>query len=166
MEIYTYLLTYLLTYSTVQSISWEANRFAASQEIPRISRNLKVHYRTHKRPPPVSILIEIDPVHNTTTQFLKIHLNNILLFKPETPKRSLSLKFLHQNPVYSSPLPHMGYIPSPHRGELKPKYCDIIAFYRCSKLWFINPLTPNVNCIGRTAPLTSKVAFYIFIQQI
>jgi len=25
---------------------------------------------------------------------------------------------------------------------------------------------PNVNYIGRTAPLTSKVAFYIFIQQI
>jgi len=28
-----------------------------------------------------------------------------------------------------------------------------------------NLLTPNVNYIGRTAPLTSKVAFYIFIQQ-
>jgi len=33
----------------VQSPSWEANWFAASQEIPRISRNPKVHYRTHKR---------------------------------------------------------------------------------------------------------------------
>jgi len=30
----------------------------------------------------------------------------------------------------------------------------------------INLLTPNVNYGGRTAPLTSKVAFYIFIQQI
>jgi len=30
----------------------------------------------------------------------------------------------------------------------------------------LNPLTPNDNCSGRTAPLTSKVAFYIFIQQI
>jgi len=29
------------------------NIFAASQEIPRISRNPKVHHRTHKRPPPV-----------------------------------------------------------------------------------------------------------------
>ena len=35
----------------VQSPSWEANWLAASQEIPRISRNPKVHYRTHKRPP-------------------------------------------------------------------------------------------------------------------
>ena len=42
---------YLLTYSMVQSPSWEANWFAASQEIPRISRNPKVHHRTHKHPP-------------------------------------------------------------------------------------------------------------------
>ena len=34
----TYLLTYLITYSMVQS-PWEANWFAANQEIPRISRN-------------------------------------------------------------------------------------------------------------------------------
>ena len=31
---------------------------------------------------------------------------------------------------------------------------------------YINPLTPNDPYKGRTAPLTSKVAFYIFIQQI
>ena len=30
----------------------------------------------------------------------------------------------------------------------------------------INLLTPNVNYSSLTAPLTSKVAFYIFIQQI
>ena len=29
-----------------------------------------------------------------------------------------------------------------------------------------NLLTPNVNYSGRTAPLTSKVSFYIFIQQV
>ena len=33
-------------------------------------------------------------------------------------------------------------------------------------LRYLNLLTPNVNYSGRTAPLTSKVAFYIFIQQI
>ena len=37
-----YLLTYLLTYSSEQSASWEANRFEASQEIPRIVCNPKV----------------------------------------------------------------------------------------------------------------------------
>jgi len=30
----------------------------------------------------------------------------------------------------------------------------------------INLLTPNVNYSGRTALLTSKVSFYIFVQQI
>ena len=55
--------TYLLTYSMVQSPSWEANWFAASQEIPHISKNPKVHYRTHKRPPPVPILGQPNPVH-------------------------------------------------------------------------------------------------------
>ena len=34
------------------------------------------------------------------------------------------------------------------------------------KVDLFNLLTPNVNYSGRTAPLTSKVAFYIFIQQI
>ena len=37
----------------------------------------------------------------------------------------------------------------------------------CRKLMDdFNPLTPNDPYRGRTAPLTSKVAFYIFIQQI
>ena len=52
----------------VQSPSWEATRFAASQEIPCISRNPNVHYRTHKRPPPVSILGQPNPLHIPTSR--------------------------------------------------------------------------------------------------
>jgi len=35
-----------------------------------------------------------------------------------------------------------------------------------ASLVYVNPLTPNDPHRGRTAPLTSKVTFYIFIQQI
>jgi len=71
-DLRTDLLSYLLTYFMEQSSSWEANRFSASKEIPRILWNPKVHYRTHKCPPPVPILSHIDPFHTVASHFLKI----------------------------------------------------------------------------------------------
>ena len=88
------ILTYLLTYSMVQSPSWEANWLEASQEIPRISRNPKVHYRTHKRPPPVSILGQPNPVHIPTSHILEIHPNIIHPSKPRSPQWSPSMPII------------------------------------------------------------------------
>ena len=83
---------FILTYSMVQSPSWESNWFAASQEISHISRNPKVHYRTHKRPPPVSILGQPNPVHIPTFHHLEIR-PNIHPSTPRSPQWSLSLRF-------------------------------------------------------------------------
>ena len=90
----------------VQSPSSETNWFATSQEIPRISRNPKVHYRTRKRPPPVPILDQPNPVHIPTSHLLEIHLNIIHPPTPWSPQWSPSLWFPHQDPVHplSSPI--------------------------------------------------------------
>ena len=46
-------------------------------------------------------------------------------------------------------------------------YVNILMYYITFYIFhFINPLTPNDPYRRRTAPLTSKVAFYIFIHQI
>ena len=108
-----YLLAYLLTCSMVHSPSWEANRFAASQEIPRISRNPKVHYRTHKRPLTVTILGQPNPVHIPTSHLLEIHPNIIHPSTPRSPQWSLSLRFPHQDPILLSLLTHTCHMPSP-----------------------------------------------------
>jgi len=46
-----------------QSPSWEARQFSASQEIPRILWNPKVHYRIQNSLQSVSILSQINPIH-------------------------------------------------------------------------------------------------------
>ena len=98
----------------VQSPSWEANWFAASQEIPCISRNPKVHYRTYKRPPPVCILGQLNPVHIPTSHLLEIHRNIIHPSTPRSPQWSPSLRFPHQDPIHHPPLlTHTRHMPSP-----------------------------------------------------
>ena len=87
--------TYLLTpWSRV--LLDKLTGFAANHEIPRILWNPKVHYLTHKRPPPVPILSQLHPVPQTPSHVLKIHLNIILtstLRQKQTNK--FDVLFLH-----------------------------------------------------------------------
>ena len=45
-------------------------------------------------------------------------------------------------------------------------FCFLLSLEDVAFVVMVNLLTPNVNCSGRTAPLISKVSFYISIQQI
>ena len=147
----------------------EANWFAASQEIPRILWNTKVHYRTHKRPPPVPILGQPNPVQIPTSHLLEIHPNIIRPSTPRSPQWSLSLRFPHQGPIRPPLLTHTRHMPSPshfsrfyhpHNIGFKVTYC---RFIRCSfylrTIW--NVIT---SCQGELQVILFYLTPLIFLQ--
>ena len=166
-------LLYLLTYSMVQSPSWEANRFAASQEIPHISRNPKVHYRTHKRPPPVSILGQPNPVHIPTSHLLEINPNIIHPSTPRSPQLSPSRRFPQQDTIHPPLLTHTHprYIRLPtqtrnmqyllrfncNSGYTNILQCCVMLALYCAPVFFISSMMQmhpgfasiNTHLIGR-----------------
>jgi len=95
-----------------QILSWEANRFTTSQEIPRILWNPKVHYRIHKCPPPVPTLSQLDPVRTPTSYFLTIQLNIILPPSLGLPVGLFPSCFLTKT-FKSLSSPHTRYMPRP-----------------------------------------------------
>jgi CRISPR/Cas system-associated protein endoribonuclease Cas2 len=101
---------YLLIYSMQHSPSWEANWFAASQEIPWILWNPKVYYHIHKFP---AICLYPEPAQSSpypTSYLLKSHLNIILPSMPGSPQWSLSLSFPHLPPSANpSSVPHQSH---------------------------------------------------------
>ena len=131
--------TYLLAYSMVQSPSWEANWFAASREIPRISRNPKVHYRTHKRPPLVSILGQPNPVQIPTFHLLEILPNIIHPSTLRSPQSFLPSGF--PSKILYTPSPH------PYAPHAQP-----ISFF-----WI---LSPAQYWVRSTNHLANDVCFF------
>ena len=107
------LLTYLLTYSMEQSPSWEANFFSASQEIPRILWDPKVHYLVCTNTPPIPILSQINQVrvpHPTSWRYILILSFHLCLGLPSGLLPSgFSTKTLYA-PLLS---PHTYYMPHP-----------------------------------------------------
>jgi hypothetical protein len=57
--------------------TWKTATCAATQEVPNILWNPKVHYRVHKSCPQVPIVSQIKQVHTTPSYLSKIHFNII-----------------------------------------------------------------------------------------
>jgi len=97
-----------ITNSMQHSPLWDANRSSASQEIPHIVWNPKVHYRIHKCP--VLSHISPAPALPPLSHFLKIHFNIIF---SSSPMSSTVPQVFHQNTVCPFHLPHTCYMPRP-----------------------------------------------------
>ena len=76
------------------------------KKFPAFLWNPKVQYRTHKRPPPVPILGQPNPIHIPTSHLLKIHPNIIYPSTPRSPQWSLSVRFPRQDPIRPPLLTH------------------------------------------------------------
>ena len=147
----------------VQSPPWAANWFAASQEISRISRNPKVHYRTHKRPPPVPILGQPNPVHIPTSHLLEIHPNIIQPFTPRSPSGLFPSSFPTKTLYTPSPYPYMPHAqPISFFSILSPAQYWVGSTNHLAPCYAISSISPLPHYgISSIPPLPNYTIFFI-----
>jgi hypothetical protein len=122
-------LTDWLNNCMVLSSSWEANSYSSCQEIARVLWNPTVHYRVHKSPPLVPVLKQMYPVRRFYVP--KIHSNIILPSTRRSWQWSLPFRFIGQNFVCTSHLPHACWS---MRKQLKNNAINC-QFVLCGNYW-------------------------------
>ena len=133
------------SYSMEQSHSWEANRFSASQKIPHILWNPKVHYRIYKCPATCPCLELTGSVHARSSSLCFI-----------------TCYFLRRGVVSTSPTPQAGGSPLVGCPRLFIQY---IRSY--PPLWrpLLHPKPEDAWCRGDRDPLITEVCSYSFIKR-
>ena len=104
--VFTYLLTYLLT-PWCRVLLEKLTGLQLVKKFPAFHGTRRFITATQKRPPPVSILGQSNPVHIPTSHHLAIHPNIIHPSMPRSPQWFPSLRFPPARP-------YTQYNPSPH----------------------------------------------------
>jgi len=114
----------------VHGPSWEANSHSASQEIPCLLWNPKIHCHVHRSTSLVRIS-QMNPVRAFPPHFPKILSNIILPSNPRSSKWSLPLRFSNQNfvRIFHFSLACSIFCPS------HPDLITLIIFGEKYKLW-------------------------------
>ena len=114
--------------------AWESSSFSSSREIYDILWNAKVYYCIHKSPPPVPVLSQTTPYpHPISWRAILILSLPLLLGLPSDS----SLRFTHQNTVYTSSYPLKCHLPPPpsHPGHLVLDVITIMIIGKECKSW-------------------------------
>jgi hypothetical protein len=90
---------------------WESTNCAATQELPSILWNSKIHYRVHKSPPMISIPSQTNPIHPIPS-----YLRSILILSTHLhlgPPSDLFPSGVSTNNLYAVLFPRSCYMPCP-----------------------------------------------------
>jgi len=143
----------LLTQSMEQVPSWKDNQLSASQEIPRILWNPKVHYRIHKCSPPVPLLTQNDPVHAPhptswrSILILSSHLRLGLpsgLFPSVFPTKTVHASSLHHT-CYMPRRSHSSRFDHPNNIWWRVQIIKLLIMYFSPLPWYLVPLRPKYS---------------------
>jgi hypothetical protein len=137
--------------------SLEVANCVATQELPSILWNPKVHYFVHKSPPPAPFLSKIDPVHISLSYLSIVYFNNCL---PTYALVFLVVSFFMAFP----PISYMHYSSPPVRvtypahltiwTKLPPNIYSCIMHEICMPVWH------SVSWPSTTATMFIEVLHY------